>query len=62
MLLNFTFKAYFLLEIFIYNLVMYFGYKGKQIDRKAMVNLQIYDARDQKTNNCNSNITQRLDK
>ena len=46
MLLNFTFKAYFLLEIFIYNLVMYFGYKGKQIDRKAMVNLQIYDARD----------------
>ena len=45
MLLHFMLKAYSVLEIFTF-LYRIFGYVEKQLDKKAVVNLKIYDVTD----------------
>ena len=41
-------KALFIIEIFA-TLLWYFGYVEKWVDEKAMVNFEMYDIRDYKT-------------
>ena len=36
----------------------FFGHVGKRLDKKAMVNLKLYNVTDWKTNNYNTNIAQ----
>ena len=48
-------KALFVLEVFTF-LSWLFGYAEKRLDKKAMVNLKIYDVKDWAINNCNTYI------
>ena len=54
-------KALFVLEIFTF-LSWVFSYVEKWLDEKAMVNFKIYDVTNWTTNNCNTHITQYLNK
>ena len=49
----------FVLEIFAF-LSCYFGYVGKLIDKKAMVNFKVFEVIDWTTNNKNIHIAQYL--
>ena len=56
---SFISKALFALEIFTF-LSWHFGYVEKGLDKKAIVNLKIFDVTDCTKNNCNTHITQYL--
>ena len=58
--LYFMLKALFILEIFTF-FSWLFGYVGKWLDKKAMVNFKIYDVTHGPTNNYNTQITQYLE-
>ena len=53
------FKAPFTLKIFTF-FSWNFGYIGKRLDKKAMVNFRIYDITDRATYNYNAHIAQYL--
>ena len=57
----FTLKTLFVLKIFI-SLSWLFGHVEKWLDCKDKVNFKIYDVTTWKTNNCNTRITQYLNK
>ena len=52
-------KALFILEIFTF-LYSPFGYAEKRLDKKPMVNFEIYDVTDWTSNNYNTHIAQYL--
>ena len=57
----FILKAFFDLEIFAF-LSWLLGYAGKRLDKKDMVNFNIYGVADWTTNDCNAHIAQYLKK
>ena len=57
----FMLKALFVLEIFTF-LSSVFGYVGKRLHKKTMINFKIYGLTDWKTNIYNVHITQYLKK
>ena len=57
----FMFKALLVFEIFTF-LAWLFGYVEKRLDKKAKVNLKIYDVTDWTTNNYNTHVAQYLKK
>ena len=57
----FTLKALFILKIFEF-LSWLFGYVRKRFEKKAKVNLEIYDVTNWKTNNYSEHIAQYLKK
>ena len=54
-------SSLFTFEIYMF-FVLTFGYVGKLVDKKAMVNFKIYEVTDWTRNNCNTNVSQYLKK
>ena len=61
MLIKLIYQGLFVLEIFLF-LSLLFGYVEKRLDKKDVVNFEIYDATDWTTNNCITYITRYLKK
>ena len=61
MLIKLIYQALFVLEICTF-LSSLFGYVEKRLDKKDVVNFEIYDATDWTTNNCITYITRYLKK
>ena len=61
MLIKLIYQGLFVLEIFLF-LSLLFGYVEKRLDKKDVVNFEIYDATDWTKNNCITYITRYLKK